>query len=80
MGQVVAYVAKDPSTKYSYCSVPIVEEHGMCELVERCGKSDEKGRGHNEAVFVHWEVVVDSVEEEMGCDTNAVVREVSMRR
>lgn len=46
----------------------------MCELVERCCKGDEEGWGHNEAILVHWKVVVDPVEEEMGCNTNAVVR------
>ena len=73
MGQVIADVSKDPSTEHSYCCVPIVEEHCMCELVERCCKGDEEGGGHNEAILVHWKVVVDPVEEEMGCNTNAVV-------
>ena len=46
----------------------------MGELVKRCCKGDEKGGWHNEAVFVHWEVVVDAVEEEVGCDSNAIIR------
>lgn len=74
MGQVIADVAKDPSTEHSYCCVPIVEEYSMCELVERCCKGDEEGGGHDEAILVHREVVVDAVEEKMGCDTDAIIR------
>ena len=46
----------------------------MGELVKRCCKGDEKGGWHNKAVLVHWEVVVDAVEEEVGCDSNAIIR------
>lgn len=74
VGQVIADVAKDPSTEYSYCCVPIVEEHCMRELVERCRKGNEESRRHNEAVLVHRKVMVDAVEEEVGCDTDTIVR------
>ena len=74
MGQVVADVAKDSSTEHGYCSVPIVEEHCMRELVERCCESNEEGRWHNEAVLVHWEIMVDAVKEEVCCDANSIIR------
>ena len=74
MGQVIADVAKDASTKYSYCCIPIVEKHCVGELVKGCCKGDEKSGWHNKAVLVHWKVVVDAVEEEVGCDSNAIIR------
>lgn len=51
----------------------------MCELIERCCKRDKEDRRHNEAILIHWKVVVDTMEEEMGCDSNAVTRYISMR-
>ena len=80
MGQVIADVAKDSSTEHSYCCIPVIEKHCVCELVEGCCKCDEEGGGQNEAVLVHWKVMMDAVEKEMGCDTNAIVWEISMRR
>ena len=74
VGQIIANVAKYPSTKHGYCCVPVVEKHCMRELVEWCCQGDEESWRHDEAVFVHWKVVVDAVEEEVGCDTNAIVR------
>lgn len=71
--QVIADVAKNSATKYSYCSVPIVEENCMCELVERCCESNKEGRWHNEPVFVHWEIMVDAVKEEVCCDANSII-------
>ena len=74
MGQVIADVAKDPSTEHSDCCVPVVEEHCMRELVKRCRKSDEEGGRHDKAILVHWKVMVDAMEEEVGCDTDTVIR------
>lgn len=74
MGQLIADVAKDPSTKYSCCYVPIIEEYCIYELIERCCKSNEQNGRHGETILIHWKVVVDTMEEEMGCDTNAVIR------
>ena len=74
MGQVIADVAKDASTEYSYCCVPIVEKNCMGELVKRCRKGDEKGGWHHKAVLVHWEVMVDAVEEKVSRDSNAIIR------
>jgi len=73
MGQVVTDVAKDPSTEHSCCCVPIIEENRVGELVERGCEHDEEGRRHDEAVSVHREVMVDAVEEEMGCYADSII-------
>ena len=78
MGQIVANIAEYPSAEDCYCSVPIVEENGVGEFVESCCEGDEKGRWHDEAVSVHGEVVVDAVEEEVGCDADPVIWKVSI--
>ena len=73
MGQVVADVSEDSTAEDGDCCVPVVEEDGVGEFVERCCKGDEEGWGHDEAVAVHGEVVVDAMEEKVGCDADAVI-------
>lgn len=47
----------------------------MREMVEGVGEDEEEGRGHDEAVAAHGEIVVDAVEEEVEGDGDAVVRQ-----
>ena len=74
MGQIIADVAKDSPTKHSCRCIPVVEEHCVCELVEWGCQSDKKCGRHDKAILVHWNVVVNTVKEEMGSDTDAIVR------
>lgn len=76
MRQIIADIAEDPARKDRHSSVPIVGKDKVCELVERCSENDKEGGRHDEAVAVHGEVVVDTVEEEVGGYTDTVVREV----
>lgn len=74
---VVAGVAKNATAVNCCRNVPIPEEDCVGERPERSGKNGEKRRRHNETVFVHGQIVMDTVQREMQCDTNAVVRKVT---
>lgn len=74
MGQIVTDVAENSSTEYSYGCVPIIEEYRMGELVKRGCEDDEESGWHDQAVFVHGKVVVYAMKEEVGRDSNTVVR------
>lgn len=76
MRQIIADIPKDTAAEDRRRSLPRVAEQGMGELPERGGQDDKQGRWHDEAVFIHREVVVDAVEEEVEGDADAVVREV----
>ena len=76
MGQIVANVAEDAAAVDRDRDVPVPVEDEVGEAVEGCGEHDEEGGRHDEAEFVHGEVVVDAVEEEVQGDTNAIVREI----
>jgi hypothetical protein len=65
MGHVVTSVSEDAAAVRSQRSRPVPEDDGMCEFPEGCGKRDEKCRRHDKSVFVHREIVVDAMEEEM---------------
>ena len=65
MRAVVADVAEYTTAEDGDGGVPVIPEDGVCELVEGGGKGDEEGGRHDESVFVHGEVVVDAVEEEV---------------
>ena len=80
MCQIVADVSEDTATEGGDGCVPIVEEDCVGEPVEGGCQGEEEGRGHDEAVSVHGEVVVNAVEDEVGCDAHAIVGEISRRR
>ena len=61
MCQIVAYVAEYASAEHGDCCVPIVEEDCMCKFIKRCCENEEEGWRHDEAVFVHWKIVMDAV-------------------
>ena len=75
--KVVTNVAEDSTTEHGCCGIPIVKEDCVGELVEWCCKGNEKGGWHDKAVFIHRQVVVDSVEKEVTCDADSVVWKVS---
>lgn len=73
VGHVVAGVAKDATGVNCCRNIPIPKENGMGERPEGGGKDGEKRGRHNETVFVHGQIVVDTVQCEMKGDTDAVV-------
>ena len=77
MRLVVANVSEYSPAEDSSCGVPIPEEDGVGEFEERDGEDEEEGWWHDKAVLIHWQEVVDAMEEEVCCDSDPVVREVS---
>ena len=79
MGLVVTNVSEDPTAEDGSGGEPIPEEDGVGEFEERDGEDEEEGWWHDEAVLIHWQEVVDAVEEEVCCDSDTVVGEVPTR-
>jgi hypothetical protein len=79
VGHVVARVPENAAAVGSQRSGPVPEDNGMCKFPEGCGKRDEKCRWHDESVLVHREIMVDTVEEEVQCDTNTVIWQMPVR-
>ena len=75
--QVITYVAKDTTTKDRCRSIPVVEEDSVSQLPERNSQHYEKCWWHYKPVFIHWQVVMNTVEEKVSRDANAVVRQVA---
>ncbi|OIC47616.1 hypothetical protein A7L03_19200 [Acinetobacter baumannii] len=73
MRHIVACVSKDAATVRSQSRMPIPKDDSMSKLPERCCQNDEKRRRHNKPVFVHGQVVVDAVEEEVEGNTDTIV-------
>jgi hypothetical protein len=48
----------------------------MCKLPERRRQRNKQRRRHHEPVLVHWEVVVDAVEEEVEGTGDTIVWKV----
>lgn len=74
MSQVVANVAENATAEHLHCCEPVVEEDSMSQLPERECKDDKQCGWHNQSVLVHRKVVVDTVEQEMKGQANAIVR------
>lgn len=77
MSNVVANVPEDPATEYSYRRIPVIEEYYVCQFVEGCCEGNEECGRHDQAILVHGKEVVDTVKEEVSCDPNTVVWQVS---
>jgi hypothetical protein len=65
MRQVIADVPKYSSAEYRCCSMPVIEEDGMCQLPEWSRQCNEECRRHDKPILVHWKVVVNAMKEEM---------------
>lgn len=76
MGQVIADVAKHAATKDGKSGIPIVEKDAMRQFPERSGQNNKQSRGHDEPILIHGDVMVDSVQQEMEGDPNAIVGQV----
>lgn len=78
MSHVVKDVAEDASREDGSGHEPIPVEDSVCELPERRGQDDKQSRRHDEAIFVHRQVVVNAMKEEMSSDANTVVRDIAV--
>lgn len=78
MGHVITDISKDTTTVRQHTGIPVVVEDRMRQLPKWSSKNDEQGRGHHKSIFVHGQVVMDAMQEEVQGDTNSVVREKSI--
>ena len=74
VGTVVAYVPKDSTTENRSCDIPVPVEDCMSEFIERSRKDHEKRRRHYQAISIHRQIMVDTVQQEMGSDPDTIVR------
>ena len=79
MSLIIADVAKNTSAEGRNSSIPVVEEDGMSQLVERNSEDNEEGRRHDETVAIHRQVMVNAMKEEMGGYANTVIWKVPVR-
>lgn len=77
---VVACVSEDASTVGRQGRIPVPKDNSMSKLPERRCQNDKKGGRHNKSVFVHWQVVVNTVQEEVESDADTVVGKVAALR
>jgi hypothetical protein len=77
VSHVVASVSKYAAAIRRRRRIPIPKYDSVCKLPEGSGKRDEECRWHDKSVFVHGEVVMNAMEEEMQGDSHAVVRQMS---
>lgn len=73
VSEIVADVSKDTATEDLQGCEPVVEEHCVGQLPERCSQNNEQRRWHNQAVLVHREVVMDTVEQEVQGEADSVI-------
>jgi len=65
MRQVVRDVSEDAAREYHDRDVPVPIEDGVRELIKRESEDHKECGRHDEALFVHREVVVDTMEQEV---------------
>ena len=65
MRKVVTDVPKDAAAVDSGGNVPVRVQNEMCKFPEGKRNRQKQSWGHNEAVLVHGQVVVDAVKEEV---------------
>lgn len=65
MRAVITNVAEDPPTEDSDRNIPVIPEDEMGKLIEGGGEDEEKWRGHDQAVSIHGQIVVNAMQDEM---------------
>ena len=53
MRQIIADITKNATAIDRNSGVPVVKEDEVGEVPEGCGKDEEEGRWHDEAVAIH---------------------------
>ena len=76
MSEIITYVPEYSAAVDCHRCVPVVEKYCVCKLPERGCNYNKQSRWHDKPQFVHREVMVNAVEEEMSGYTNAVIREI----
>lgn len=79
MGQIIAYIPENTTTVRSRASIPVEGEDSVRKLPEWRRKNKEQSWWHHQAILVHWEIVMDSMQQEMQRKTHAVVGKESKR-
>lgn len=78
VGQVIANVAKNATAVDCCRGIPVVGENGMSEVPKGSRKQQKHGWRHDQSVFVHGQIVVDAVEQEVRNDAISVVRKIAV--
>ena len=79
VGQVIADISEDAATINSGCYVPAVVEDGVGEFPKRRSQSYKQCRRHDEPVFIHRKIVVNTMKEKMQRDTHTIVRQITVQ-
>lgn len=73
MGQVVADISENTTTKHGRCNSFIPVKEGMCKLVKRYREGEEQGWWHDQSELVHWEIMMDAVEKEVEGQSGSII-------
>lgn len=73
VSHVIANVAEHAATVYRQGRIPVVGKDSMGQFPERCSQDNEEGRGHHKSVFVHGQIMMDSVQQEMQSKSNSII-------
>lgn len=65
VSHIVHHVTKDSSAIASQSCIDIVKEYRLSYRPERNSKQDEQCRRHHQTIFVHWQVVMNTMKNEM---------------
>lgn len=74
---VVAHISEETAREDGRGNVPVEEEEEVGQLPEGGAEDEEECRGHHEAVFVHGEVVMDTVKDKVKSNSHAIVRKIA---
>lgn len=76
MCKIVAHISENTTTEHTSRDVPVPPKYCMRKVPKGRSKSGEHCRRHNEPELVHGKVMVNTVKEEVHCNTNTVIRHV----
>jgi hypothetical protein len=77
VGAVVAYVSEDAAAVRYHSRMIVPKDDAVRDLPEWSRQDDEECGRHDKPVFIHGEIVVNAVEQEMRCDGEAVVGQMA---
>ena len=79
MCHVIANISEDTTAVCQHSGMPVEKDYRVRELPEWECEDDKQGRRHHKSIFIHGEVVMDSVQKEVQSDTNSIVRKESAK-
>jgi hypothetical protein len=77
MCHIITDISKYATTENCDRSVPVIEENCVSQFPEGRGQNHEQSWWHHKPVFIHWQIMVDSVKKEMEGDADSIIREIS---